>query len=64
MNKTQNCSFQKVYSFPNIAKYNSTMLKSAICCKKLIDNRAMAVNGEIFLLYLKNNMIFKVSSLD
>ena len=48
MNKTQNCSFQKVYLFPNIAKYNSTMLKSAICCKKLIDNRAMAVNDEIF----------------
>ena len=48
MNKTQTFSLEKVYLFPNIAKYNSTMLKSAICCKNLIDNRAMAVNGEIF----------------
>ena len=49
MNKTQNCSFERVYLFPNNAKYNSAMLKSAIGYEKVIDNRAMSVNGEICL---------------
>ena len=52
MNKTLNCSFEKVYLFPNIAKYNPTMLKSAIGYEKVIDNRTMAVNGEIFFDYI------------